>query len=92
MSGLQASFDLVVTALDVEHPKPHPEALLKILDHFRLRAEDGIYIGDSKVDSEHAGAVGMKMISFRNPTLPAAYHADSFDEVAQLPVFRGEKS
>ena len=33
--GLRPHFDLVVTALDVERPKPHPEALLKILAALR---------------------------------------------------------
>ena len=87
MSGLGPSFDLVVTALDVENPKPHPEALHRILEHFGLTAAEGVFIGDSAVDSEHAAAAGMEMIAFRNRLLPAAYHADSFEEVARLPLF-----
>ena len=87
MSGLTPYFDMVVTALDVENPKPHPEALLKILHHFGLRAEEGIFIGDSEVDREHAAAVGMEFIAFRNTALTADYHADSFEAVALLPPF-----
>ncbi len=87
MSGLGPCFDMVVTALDVENPKPHPEALLKILRHFGLRADEGIFIGDSEVDREHAAAVGMEFIAFRNKALIAAYHAGSFAEVARLPPF-----
>ena len=90
MSGLGPSFELVVTALDVKHPKPHPEALHKILGHFGLTAEEGVFIGDSGVDSEHAAAVGMRMIAFKNPSLEAKYHAESFEEVARLPLFKGE--
>jgi len=90
MSGLGPSFDLVVTALDVKHPKPHPEALHRILGHFGLAADEGVFIGDSAVDSEHAAAVGMRMIAFKNPSLPADYHAESFGEVARLPLFRDE--
>jgi len=89
MSGLTPCFDMVVTALDVENPKPHPEALLKILRHFGFRADEGIFIGDSEVDREHAAAVGMEFIAFRNMALTAAYHADTFDEVALLPPFLG---
>ena len=87
MSGLGPYFDMVVTALDVENPKPHPEALLKILHHFRLRADEGIFIGDSEVDREHAAAVGMEFIAFGNMALTAAYHVSSFEEVGRLPPF-----
>lgn len=89
MAGLGESFDIVVTALDVDHPKPHPEALRKILDHFGLLAEEGIFIGDSSVDVDHAAAVGMKIIAFRNERLRADFHAGSFREVAALPPFAG---
>ncbi len=88
MSGLGPYFDLVVTALDVEHPKPHPEALLRILRHFGVTAGQGVYIGDSEVDRQHAAAVGMALIAFKNPSLAAEYHASSFREISRLPLFR----
>jgi len=88
MSGLDACFDLVVTALDVENPKPHPEALEKILGHFGLQAGEAVYIGDSEVDREHAAAAGVRLIAFRNPRLTADYHVRSFREVARLPLFQ----
>jgi HAD superfamily hydrolase (TIGR01509 family) len=85
--GLRPHFDLVVTALDVERPKPHPEALLRILAHFGVRADEGVFIGDSQVDAEHAAAVGMPLIAFRSPVLAAAHHVTSFREVLRLPPF-----
>jgi len=87
MSGLGPYFDMVVTALDVKNPKPHPEALLKILRHFGLHADEGIFIGDSEVDREHAAAVGMEFIAFGNMALTAPFHAAAFEEVALLPPF-----
>jgi len=87
MSGLGSYFDMIVTALDVEHPKPHPEALLRILGHFGLTAREGIFIGDSEVDRQHAAAAGMAMIAFKNPALAAEYHASNFEEVARMPLF-----
>ena len=84
---LRPHFDLVVTALDVERPKPHPEALLKILAGFGVRAEEGIFVGDTQVDVEHAAAVGMPLIAFRSPKLQAAYHVSSFREALRLPPF-----
>lgn len=84
--GLAPYFDKVVTALDVENPKPHPEALQKILDHFNLSVEDALYIGDSQVDLEHSANIGMTMIAFKNPDLPVEYHVQSFMEIPRLPV------
>ena len=85
--GIASYFDKVVTAFDVEHPKPHPEALLVILNHFGLTAAEAVYIGDSMVDQEHAAGVGMRLIAFKNHALPAAYHVNSFMEITRLPLF-----
>lgn len=85
--GLTRYFDKVVTALDVANSKPHPEALHQILDHFGLRAEEAVYIGDSQVDLEHTQAVGMRLIAFKNPGLPADFHVESFMEITRLPLF-----
>ena len=87
MFGLEEYFDKVVTSLDVERPKPHREALVKILDHFGLTAEEAIYIGDSMVDREHSAGVGMQLIAFKNPDLAAEYHVNSFMEITTLPIF-----
>jgi HAD superfamily hydrolase (TIGR01509 family) len=83
---LRRYFGLVVTAMDVANSKPHPEALHKILSHFGLAVEESVFIGDSQVDLEHAAAVGMRMIAFKNRELPADYHVESFMEITRLPV------
>jgi len=88
MHNLDPYFDLVVTALDVQNPKPHAEALIKILKQFQLSAKQAVYIGDSMVDREHTAAVNMRLISFKNPELPAEYHVNSFREIPRLPIFR----
>jgi phosphoglycolate phosphatase-like HAD superfamily hydrolase len=88
MHELEPFFDIVVTSLDVERPKPDAEALLKILSYFQLSADEAVYIGDSMVDRDHTDAVSMRLISFKNPELPAEYHVNSFLEIPQLPVFQ----
>ncbi|OKY73667.1 MAG: beta-phosphoglucomutase [Desulfobulbaceae bacterium DB1] len=85
--GLSPYFGKVVTAFDVERPKPHPDALLAILDHFGRRVDESIYIGDSIIDRQHASSVGMRLIAFKNRALDAEYHVDSFMEIAGLPLF-----
>lgn len=85
--NLESYFGKVVTASDVANPKPHPEALENILSHFELDVDEAIYIGDSVVDKDHAANIGMRMIAFKNPSLPAEHHVNSFMEIASLPYF-----
>lgn len=87
---LQGRFDQVVTARDVANPKPHPEALEKILGHLGQPASAAIYIGDSQVDREHTAAVGVPLIAFKNPALAAEYHVESFMEITRLAPFNSE--
>jgi HAD superfamily hydrolase (TIGR01509 family) len=87
MFDLAKYFDMVVTSVDVENPKPHPEALEKILVHFRLTVPECIYIGDSQVDADHTAAVNMRLIAFKNQNLTADYHVNSFMEITGLPIW-----
>ena len=81
---LEGLFDLVVSAGDVAHPKPHPEQLLTIIDHFGVRPEEVCFIGDSDLDQQAADAAGVPFIAFGNPDLQAAAHIDRLDRVAEL--------
>ncbi len=86
---LRPWFEMVVTAQNAPRPKPAPDGLHMILDHFGLQVEEAIYIGDSEVDREHCASVGMDLIAFRNPDLEARYHVNSFLEICALPPFAG---
>ena len=59
-------FDMVVTALDVNNPKPHPESIEKIIQKFNLNKEEVVFIGDSEVDQQAAKSAGIKFISYKN--------------------------
>lgn len=43
-------FDVVVTADDVEHPKPDPECILKIVEQIEIGRSKTILVGDTKTD------------------------------------------
>jgi len=81
---LEGQFDLVVTAMDVRHPKPHPEQLQAILDHFNIAPDRMIYIGDSTLDAQAAQAAEVPFIAFRNASLPARFHVDSLRQVEEI--------
>lgn len=84
---LRPWFEQVVTALDAPKPKPAPDGLEMILNNFGLGVDEAIYIGDSEVDREHTMSLGMDLIAFKNPTLQAEYHVDSFMAITRLEPF-----
>jgi HAD superfamily hydrolase (TIGR01509 family) len=79
--GLAGYFDLVVSSLDVKHPKPAPDALFKILEHFGVSAQETVYIGDSKIDEQTAKAAKVPFIAYKNRGLAAARHIEHFKEI-----------
>ena len=64
--NLRPHFDMVVTALDVEHSKPHPESVEKILHTLGVNKEETLFIGDSEVDRETADASGVRFAAYKN--------------------------
>ena len=81
---LDGYFDLVVTSSDVKRPKPHPDELLKILDHFDLVSHQVIYVGDSRLDELAAKAAGIPLVAYRNRELAAEYHINNLGEIEEL--------
>jgi phosphoglycolate phosphatase len=75
-------FDMVVTALDVKHPKPHPESVEKILTALNVDRERTLYVGDSEVDRETALSSGVKFIAYKNREIAGAGFID--DHLALL--------
>jgi HAD superfamily hydrolase (TIGR01549 family) len=83
--GLEGAFDLVVSSLDVQNPKPHPESLLKILQHFRLSPWESIYIGDSEIDEVAAREADIPLVAYKNKKLSSAVcHVENFKEIEIL--------
>ena len=83
-NGLDGFFDLVVSSLDVKHPKPHPESIHKILDYFALVPDQAVYIGDSLIDLETAKAARVQFIAYGNGTLLAPLKASSMAELKKV--------
>jgi phosphoglycolate phosphatase len=86
LNGLTGYFDIVVSSLDVQRPKPHPESLLKILDFFSIRPDQALYVGDSTVDSETAKAASVPFVAYKNGNLDAAFHVDQLLDIASRVV------
>jgi phosphoglycolate phosphatase len=82
--GLTQYFDLVVTSVDIARPKPHPDALLKILAHFNIDPYQLLYVGDSEVDAEAARLAEIPFAAYHNRTLPAEHYIDNLKELAKI--------
>jgi pyrophosphatase PpaX len=60
VAGLESAFDIIIGADDVQNPKPHAEPVLVALKQLGARAEDAVFIGDSRHDIESGHAAGVK--------------------------------
>jgi HAD superfamily hydrolase (TIGR01509 family) len=65
--GLSGYFDYVMTAARVTNPKPHPEPLLKVLDHFGIKAVEALFVGDGEVDMQAAQGAGVPFLAYKSP-------------------------
>lgn len=68
--GLTGFFGCVMTAGRVQNPKPHPEPLLKVLEHYGIAPPEALFVGDSDVDRRAAAAAGVPFIAYK-ADLPA---------------------
>jgi phosphoglycolate phosphatase len=68
--GLGPFFEMVVTALDVKNPKPHPESIEKILRTLHVEKKETIFVGDSEVDQQTAASSGIKFVAYKNREIP----------------------
>ena len=68
--GLTGYFSCVMTADQVANPKPHPEPLLKVIDHFGIEAGEALFVGDGEVDMLSARDAGVPFIAYKS-VLPA---------------------
>ncbi|MEJ2658772.1 MAG: HAD family hydrolase [Desulfobacterales bacterium] len=82
--GLDGYFDLVVSSNDVDRPKPHPDPLIKILNHFKTKSNHALYVGDSELDQMAASSAGVPFVAYQNPLLKADFHINSLKEIARI--------
>ncbi len=78
-------FEIVVTTLNVENPKPYPDQLIKIIKYFDIEPEELLFIGDSPTDEMAAQNAGVPLIAYNNEDAESAVlHISSLKEVLDL--------
>lgn len=97
-SALKGSFDVVVTAEDVERPKPAPDLFLEACRRLGVPPEDAVGIEDSPTGVESAKAAGLYVVGIpaveevRLPQADLLAHSLESDEVRRtlgLPITSG---
>ncbi|HEY6872745.1 MAG TPA: HAD family hydrolase [Geobacteraceae bacterium] len=81
--GLASYFGCVMTASRVAHPKPHPEPLLRVLEHYRIGPGEALFVGDSDVDRQAAAAAHVPFIAYK-ADLHALARIDRHGEIVGL--------
>ena len=61
--GLMDYFDVLIGREDVEHPKPHPEPIIKALSKLQSVTTEHWMIGDTPMDIEAAKAAGINSVA-----------------------------
>jgi len=67
----------------VKNPKPHPEPLLKILEHYRIAPGEALFVGDSELDQRSAEAAGVPFVAYKS-NLPAFARIEHHSEILKL--------
>lgn len=81
--GLGQFFGCVMTASRVQNPKPHPEPLFRVLEHYRIAPGEALFVGDSDVDRQAAAAAGVPFIAYK-ADLPALARIDRHVDILTL--------
>jgi len=61
--GLAEYFQVVVTALDVRHPKPSPEGLLQCTKKLGIQSHECVVVGDSVMDIRLGKVAGTRTVA-----------------------------
>lgn len=60
IAGLDHRFDTIVTLDDVKHPKPHPEPVIKAMNHIGANPTTTLMVGDNSHDIESGKNAGIR--------------------------------
>jgi HAD superfamily hydrolase (TIGR01509 family) len=82
--GLGPCFDMVVTALDVARPKPHPESVIRIIGALGVRTEATLYVGDSEIDLDTARSAGVRFVAYKNRAISTGIVIDDHREILKF--------
>jgi HAD superfamily hydrolase (TIGR01549 family) len=75
-------FGRLVCSFDVVKPKPHPEGLYKIMDHYSVNRKQMLFLGDSNTDYYAAKSANVPFLAFGSDLFESRridHHMEIFD-------------
>jgi len=82
--GLRPYLELTVGVLDVARPKPHPDMLVRCVDHFGVNAHEAVYVGDQEIDAAAARAAGLNFVAMGAAVASARHRIEGLEELAEF--------
>jgi pyrophosphatase PpaX len=88
MLGIEHLFDIIIGYDDVVNSKPHPEGMLRIIEHYQANPKKILFLGDTIYDYEVArnsgvasGLIGWSLRKFPSDVQPDIWLNDYRDLV-----------
>lgn len=60
---IEHHFDHVLCADKIERPKPHPDILRLILEKYKLRTQEALYVGDMTIDVQTGNSARVRTVA-----------------------------
>lgn len=80
-NGIDSYFKFILTGDDVENHKPHPEVILKTLQHFNIHENMAVMVGDSSKDIGAATNAKIDSILVYPPSHSVFYDIDKLKQL-----------
>lgn len=84
--GIAQYFTHVITAADGFARKPDPEAIIYLIDKYKLDKAQTYYIGDRSLDRDCALNAGIHSINLRQPDSAGNTKIDTLTDILDLPI------
>lgn len=81
--NIASYFGCVMTASRAANPKPHPDPLLKVLEHYGITSGEALFVGDSEVDRLAAAAAFVPFVAYK-ADMPGYARIDRHGEILAL--------
>jgi HAD superfamily hydrolase (TIGR01509 family) len=82
--GLASYFSCVMTAAKVTNPKPHPEPLLRILEHYGIGPREALFIGDSDLDRLSSESAGVPFVAYKSELASSIARIEHHGEILDI--------
>jgi HAD superfamily hydrolase (TIGR01509 family) len=84
-------FDEIFTSYDIGFMKPEKEAYLTVLNHFKVKPSEAIFVSDEKDEIDWARKIGIKTVFFSSKKYDKAdFSIRSFPQILKILESEGE--